>query len=200
MSETQTIDRLPDSPSELVRLGMKDLEACQQDEEHFVIDFGEWLGHRDVYVNDEGEHVTAAEYADWDEYTNMTEEEAQEYEADGGEPVAEVERRELCAVCMAGAVMARSLLRPDQLDAGVPWFPNDFDDDTCAKLEALDCFRVGGICSGLSRMGCVDEDIERQNEIDHGDYDLDVTPFSDAPGGFWKDMEAVAQQLEELGL
>jgi hypothetical protein len=59
-----------------------------------------------------------------------------------------MKRDKKCHVCMAGAVMACGL----KAKRTQSYMPDDFDDDTCSKLEAINEMRVGDFSSASSRL------------------------------------------------
>lgn len=93
-----------------------------------------------------------------------------------------------CAVCFAGAVMAKSLKAPFESDIT----PGEFDYDTSRKLAALDDFRRGDIRHGLETMG-----IETMEEVVN---DMAVADYYHNPERFRADMTVMADYLEERGL
>ncbi len=89
---------LPDKPSELIRLALKDLEACERSPNYFV-DMDTW--HKPLFGQ--------------------------------------------CAVCLAGAVMARTLGINRDADVSPP----DLGAATDDRLSALDALRLGEIGEAL---------------------------------------------------
>lgn len=92
-----------------------------------------------------------------------------------------------CQVCLAGAVMAKELKIPFYVTAD----PDAFDDDTFKKLGALDNFRRGKVLAGLGSMGLW------KNTIPPA---IPITPYKDDVTGFYRDMNRLADDLEEAGL
>ena len=97
----------------------------------------------------------------------------------------------ICLVCLAGAVMARTL-GTKATDSALP---GDFRDDvrTHGKLLALDEFRCGRVGAGLS------EALGRREQAWHDRYDRAVTLYELDPKGFYEDMETLAADLEADG-
>lgn len=94
-----------------------------------------------------------------------------------------------CAVCFAGATLAKSLnVHPSEAME-----PPDFDEDTEAKLGALNEFRTGDVYEGLYLMG-----IEYPDDI--MESDVAVVPYITDPEAFKADMRKLADTLEEHGL
>ena len=93
-----------------------------------------------------------------------------------------------CHVCLAGAVMARTL----GADPKRTKCPRDYLDarygDTTSKLEALDYFRVGSVSFGLKSMYVVPEEFR---EYDIPDYEED-------PALFKKAMRELADELAKF--
>ena len=137
---------LPDKPSELIRLALRDLFYVAYDP--------------DYAINMNYFHTGCLDPA-WD-----------------GK----------CQVCFAGAVMAKTLNVPVDRHA----IPEDFDDDTNYKLDALDSFRDGLIDMGLDVLGL------RTPEGMESARDIEV--FRDNPMQFHDDMESLANDLEGYGL
>lgn len=93
-----------------------------------------------------------------------------------------------CMVCLAGAVMAKSLNMPKNEEL----FPNIFDHTTDCKLNALNDFRLGCVKDGLNSMYI---------ENDLGDeLDRHITPYEEDKEKFFSDMTKLADDLEEVGL
>lgn len=88
-----------------------------------------------------------------------------------------------CVVCLAGAVMAKSL------DAPIDQFVVPEDDQKA--LYALDEFRVGNILQALLYMGYPSSPIENYRFINRYGTDRDV---------FKSDMRTLAEDLEKAGL
>lgn len=91
-----------------------------------------------------------------------------------------------CIVCFAGAVMAGTLGVPDDL----PVDPDAFDDDTRAKLLALDAFRQGRVSVGLGNMGM--RHIPGTTRT--------VTRYAVSSARWREDMTRLARELREAGL
>ena len=93
----------------------------------------------------------------------------------------------VCAVCLGGAVMAKSLGADiyDLLDL------EDFNQDTRNAFEALDCFRTGDVCGGLVSLGYY-VDIDGSRRL--------VNPYSEADSNpFFDSMMLIHAELLELG-
>lgn len=132
-------DTLPDKPSDLIELALRDLNAVAANPE-YAVDMKEWhkLSPRD----------------------------------------------NICHVCLAGAVMARTL--GFQRERIASW--DGLNSTTGKKLRALDFFRSGMIRSGLKRMG-ITADIP---SVDIPEYELD-------PEGFRNDLQEMANELRGKG-
>lgn len=143
-TEPETKDRLPDKASELILLALKDLEACERDDDYEIC-MGEW--HSPMLIDP-----------------------------------AESEE-EVCAVCLAGSVMAKSLGADlDELRQ-----PNDFPEEK--KLQGLNQVRVGLI----------------KRAADHWegfggvqDY-YDCIPYEQDPAGFKAQMRQIAADYAAIG-
>ena len=104
-----TEQHLPKTPSELIRVALADLRACE-DDHRYVVDMGDW-------------HA----------------------------PITDDSGREVCSVCLAGAVMAQTLRVPREqpiYSAGLRHHSRGVKDG----LYALDCFRRGELKEGLRRL------------------------------------------------
>ena len=88
-----------------------------------------------------------------------------------------------CHICLAGAVMARSL------GADRHWI-YDPDDYKAEKLRALDCFRRGAVRAGLDEMG------SRASDYPDGIW---VTPYDEDPEQFVEDMLELADMFAAGG-
>ena len=145
MTKHDLQDTLPDKPSKVIRLALRDLFDVEHDP--------------DYAINMNYFHTPYVD-PDW----------------------------EKCHVCFAGAVMAKTLNTPIDQNA----LPEDFDEDTGGKLDALDAFRDGLIAAGLEYMGLsTPKGIENTREIE--DFITDPMRFKD-------DMESLADDLEGYGL
>ena len=133
--------KLPDKPSELIRLALADLALCAADP-NYRIDMGEW------HMPEHG----------------------------------------VCQVCLAGAVMAKSLnaSRADEL------YSADFPENR-QKIKALDAFRDGLVCTALIDLG---HDLSNWG---HGARNREITSYSKDPDAFMADMHDLADDLEAKG-
>ena len=91
----------------------------------------------------------------------------------------------VCYVCLAGAVMAKTLGVSPKREME-PW-QTKYDQ----KLQAIDSFREGSIHNGLGHMGLSRDSI--------GKY-RDVAPYDADPKAFKKDMRKLASDLAKAGL
>lgn len=134
--------KLPDRPSDLLELALRDLKACEKDSVLYEVDMGWW-------------HDTSI-------FTDK------------------------CVICMAGAVMAKSLGAAPTNSMKPHWY----DRDTHTKLEAIDDLRTGYVDRALSLMdisGAI-----TQNRT--------VTPYRASPERFKDDMAVIVRSLREEGL
>lgn len=134
--------RLPDKPSALILLALKDLAAVERSKE-YMVNMGQW--HRPM--------------------------------SNGR-----------CSVCLAGAVMSKSL----KAKGSDYLFPSNFSTYKHAKLLALDYFREGEIQSGLNEMGVSPVDLRFD--------DISVARYADNQKQFKSDMRAMAARLRRFGL
>lgn len=135
--------RLPDLPSQLIRLALKDLDATLKDP-RYIVDMEIW-------------HVPS--------------------------------HNDICHVCLAGAVMAKSLNQPPDYATN----PSIFDLDTGQKLHALDFFRTGSVLTALELLDIIKPDGLESYATVPAYFDDDPQPFIDA-------MNGLANLLEEHGL
>ena len=94
----------------------------------------------------------------------------------------------VCCVCMAAAVMAKTL----KVDRLITRMPSDFETDTRKKLSAIDYLRVGDLEYALNILG-----------IDHPRFlvsKIDVADYHDDPKQFKEDMRAIIEALKREGL
>lgn len=97
-----------------------------------------------------------------------------------------------CAVCFAGAVMAKSL------DAAIASesFPDDYEEDTGRKLSALDQVRVGWVSEALRIMHEDADEYHAHEELN----DFRVVSYAEDPARWREDMVAIVARLREEGL
>lgn len=138
--------KLPNKPSELIRLAIADLTKVERSAAYRV-DMGHY--HEPVELTDPVQYV--------------------------------------CAVCFAGAVMAKTLdaSKRDRVT------PDCFDRDTAHKLHALNEFRTGLVRSGLCMMGI--RYIDSPVQVPVAVYKYDRNQFK-------QDMRLMASELEAIGL
>ena len=134
--------KLPDRPSELIRLALADLALCAADP-NYRIDMYEWHNPQD----------------------------------DG-----------VCQVCLAGAVMAKSLNAPPAAEL----YSSDFPENR-KKIKALDAFQEGLVCGALAYLG---HDLSNWG---HGARDREITRYRADAGAFMADMRKLADDLEAAG-
>lgn len=118
--------KLPDKPSALILLALKDLAKIERDTKRYRIAMNQsW------HWTDNGSLETDAR-----RYDPLT--------------CSVVEKeKEVCEVCFGGAVMAGTLNVPQDVNIEPSAFPSGIE----KKLRALDDFRMGFIDSGLIRLG-----------------------------------------------
>lgn len=134
--------RLPDKPSELIRVALADIRLVEEDD-RYVMDMDDWHSLRP--------HNTYK-----------------------------------CHVCVAGAVMAKSL-KAKRLEYVSP---KNYSPSVRKKLVALDNFRSGHINNGLAIM----ELPQTSNRI------FNITAYEDDRELFHEDMNDLATYLESIGL
>lgn len=133
---------LPNIPSELIILAVKDLEACEKDS-NYEIDMSTWHN----------------------------------YDTE----------KQMCCICLAGAVLAQTL-KADFTVTLNPAYMTIFD---YPKLMALDSFRQGHVISGFTWLGieyCYDQ-LET----------VVITPYDQNPTSFKADMRELAKILASHG-
>ena len=94
----------------------------------------------------------------------------------------------VCEVCMAAAVMAKTL----KVDRLITRMPSDFETDTEKKLCAIDYLRRGDLTVALYVLG-----------FDHPRFlvgEIDVVDYQDDPQQFKKDMQDLIKALKGEGL
>ena len=133
--------KLPDKPSELIRLALADLALCAADP-NYRIDMGQW------HMPEHG----------------------------------------VCQVCLAGAVMAKSL----NASRAAEFYPEDFPENR-KKINALDVFRDGLVCTALIDLG---QDLSNWG---HGARSREISSYSKDPDAFMADMHDLADDLEAKG-
>ena len=133
--------KLPDKPSELIRLALADLALCAADP-NYRIDMGEW--HKP-------EHG-------------------------------------VCQVCLAGAVMAKSL----NASRAAELCSSDFPENS-QKILALNDFRMGDVCRALDSL-----DLDLSN-WGRNAPERSITPYHRDPAAFMADMRDLANDLEAAG-
>tara|TARA_B100002049_G_scaffold229961_1_gene206248 strand:+ start:156 stop:578 length:423 start_codon:yes stop_codon:yes gene_type:complete len=94
-----------------------------------------------------------------------------------------------CAVCFAGAVMAKTLKSP----VGSDKHPGNFSGRTAKRLGALDDFRCGEVADGLMNFG-----VEWTPEL-ASEWDFRPTPYAVDPEEFKADMRDLAKRLRAKG-
>lgn len=141
------IERLPDTPSQLIRAALLDVKDCSRDPRYQV------------------EHPSFWEHA-WHR----------------------LNRKGKCVVCMAGAVIAKSLY----VEWGREVTPEHFEPDTKKKLMALNEFRQGGIHTALVHI------LEHRNNP--LEVERKITPYAESPRLFFRQMHMLADDLAAAGL
>jgi hypothetical protein len=137
------MNTLPDKPSDLLEVALRDLEAVEQDPKYRV--------RMDVW-HEPAKHIN-----------------------------------DPCQVCLAGAVMAKSL----ETSNLVRRWPCDFSDkDTLRKLRALDDMRVGAVSEALERL-----DLPPVSK-----YDFVAHHYGANPEGFKRDLRNLVDKLRKDGL
>lgn len=102
---------------------------------------------------------------------------------------------EKCAVCFAGAVIARAGNDPEK-----EIWPSYFDEKTANKLKALDAIRRGDLREALGLMRVKKLPKIVQVFVDSYVGDISVTPYERSPAKFKKEMREIAGELKSLGL
>lgn len=96
-------------------------------------------------------------------------------------------QRDVCYVCLAGAVIAKSLSVQKDHRAE----PDDFEVEVGDKLHAINSFRTGDVNTGLVSLGLKPIDLPRKDMVGY---------TRASPQQFHKQMGLLAQELEEVGL
>jgi len=93
----------------------------------------------------------------------------------------------VCEVCLAGAVIAKTLKAPSNENC----LPSGTSRSIRDKLEALNELRTGEVCEAAYVMGIYDVGAE---------YDTPIIDYNDDPQQFKRDMLQLAKDLEAGGL
>ena len=154
MMDTTHEVKLPDRPSALIRLAMRDLDEVEADP-HYEIDMMEW--HTGILKGDK-------------KFGDLP-----------------------CRVCLAGAVMAKTLGQDVEVDAR-PDHSDGFTPEEVAKLFALNYFREGNVTKALDEM-------PTWIEFEHlAHLNREVVEYADDPEMFHEKMLEIADDLEQEGL
>jgi hypothetical protein len=99
-----------------------------------------------------------------------------------------------CYVCLAGAVMAKTLEFSFEENVAVYNFDNFFDrkGELNSKLSALDWFRRGEIFDAFVDLG-----VKKPETLPD---EITITPYEEGPEEFHRDMEGLITMLEQEGL
>lgn len=103
---------------------------------------------------------------------------------------APLDTEPVCVVCLAGAVMSKTLEASPE-DHLAPESFQRISNDVWCRLVALDRFRVGACARAFEEM-----------ELPGGTGDLferAITDYEDDPQVFFEDMETLAADLKEAG-
>lgn len=103
-----------------------------------------------------------------------------------------------CIVCLAGAVMTRALNEEEQYD------PQEFDDDTVSKFDALDFLRHGHIEAAYLMLFPATDMVEEASTIrmlhERGLRSRIITRYAHGPEQFRSQLHKLADDLEKAGL
>lgn len=105
------------------------------------------------------------------------------------EPTVDAEGQPICAVCLAGSVMARRGHCNTTTSIHLWKIPKANRNQMCA----INCFRNGEVEDGLDALG-IEMPEKGVNDFEY------VTPYSSSPGQFKRDMRKLATKLERVGL
>jgi hypothetical protein len=100
------------------------------------------------------------------------------------------EGRNVCTVCFAGAVMAKTLHADSKFD----FTPFNFSEPNEIRLDVIDDFRGGNI--GLA---CAKLDIPVFDEDVGAEVRVRITPYSDDPELFKAEMRLLAKLFKRFG-
>lgn len=95
--------------------------------------------------------------------------------------------KNICSVCLAGAVLTRFL--EDHEYCSHP--EGMFDAETCRKLGAIDLFRCGSLRSGVRFMGLT---------VPPGLHDAEIPAYDDDPSAFRTCIALASEELKRVGL
>lgn len=135
------MNTLPDKPSELIRVAIKDLQACRLDSKYIIRMDNTWH--------------------------------------DG-------EFEDVCSICLAGAVMAKTFGLSPYSNLSPSYFRISGEDN---KLYSLDAFRGGDVKGGMLRL----------NIPYNSKMDRTITDYSKNPDQFIEDMLKMSDDLEKEG-
>ena len=174
----QPASRLPDLPSELLTLALKDLRLVMETEPRVSIDMDMWLVGQSIYIKKDVDCNADFEFSDVE-----------------------------CTACLAGAMMIiefaseskQALLNTSLACNGhyaVEAFPSDLKEldvsaEDVAKLSVVNKFREGMISSAYSIMSRV-KPFGMKGFIEIADWD-------DNQEGFFNDMECLIEYLKSFG-
>lgn len=169
---------LPERLSDLLELAIGDLEKCETDP-GYVVAMGSW--HEEITPLDKWEVASIADDLDVIE----------------DQRARLAEGRSVCAVCMAGAVMAQTCRAPREESVG----PSGYDQDTERRLLALDLLRQGFVGRARARAeGIGFWDLTREERQDYERLDFEATRYERDPEQFKIEMRALVDDLREAGL
>jgi hypothetical protein len=175
------IERLPDRPSYLIRSALLDIADCERDRRYATaLTFEErkprWRPARGfgggAWNSPAASDDRIYTYVLWNEDDFLW------------DFLWHSLQGEVCAVCMAGAVMAKSCFAP----WGEDLTPDNFDADTRKKLMALDALRQGHVHRALITildLGRNPIEVERR-----------IIPYAQHRPSFFRQMGMLADDLE----
>ena len=148
-----TEQHLPSTPSELIRVALADLSACERDD-GYVVDMDDW-------------HA----------------------------PITDDRGREVCEVCLGGAVLAQTLGAEPHEGIGDHDLAR-YGSGVENKMNALNCFRRGEIDAGLEMLGY---DVDKLSE-EWEQYAYEAEYDKSDPDEFHDRMNSRADYLASCGL
>lgn len=160
MAKIKPTKKLPDKPSDLIRLAVDDITRVEAMKDKYFINMKSW--HEPAK-----NPIKEIPLDNW----------AQPFNTDP-------DKR--CAVCFAGSVMTCTL----KADKGKRYTPEKFNADTRDKLEALNDFRTGAISDGFINLGIEVPSFVRLEDVEIVQYEDNPAEFKEQMIGIADELSA----------
>jgi hypothetical protein len=105
-----------------------------------------------------------------------------------------LENEKICFVCLAGAIMAKTLHTPIDQSLYLGNMDTVFGKRNTIKFQALDFLRCGNVGLAAELMGFSKRRRDRLRA-----YQRVITRYSEDPKGFRRDLLQLARELESIG-